>query len=108
VYQDALRREESELRTIKAELEAAHGDPLYFPFAFSDKRPVRTTQGYLVKFPVDAVDSFAELDPVPRVRRGGRAWRVQPRPAGTTGRYASDPRVRVAVDDTLSRARLST
>jgi hypothetical protein len=96
--QDALRREESELGAIKAKLEASHGGRLYFPFAFSDNRPVRTTQGYLVKFPADAVELFAELDSVPHAPRPGRLQRVPPRPVGTTGRYQNDPRVRAAVE----------
>jgi hypothetical protein len=51
VGQDDFRRAEPKLRAIRDELEQLHLGALYFPFAFSDKRPVRAAQGYLVKFP---------------------------------------------------------
>jgi hypothetical protein len=46
-----LRAAEEPLKAIRDALERAHGQPLYFPFAFSDKREIRTVQGYLVKLP---------------------------------------------------------
>lgn len=98
IDQDALRREEAELRSIKAELETSHDRSLYFPFAFSDKRPVRTAQGCLVKYPARAVGIFEELRAVPRAPGPGRPPRIPPRPVGTTARYQNDPRVRAAVE----------
>jgi hypothetical protein len=50
-----LRVVESQLRSIRDDLSAAVGNPIYFPWAFSDKRPLRTTQGYLVKLPAAVV-----------------------------------------------------
>jgi hypothetical protein len=98
VDQVALRREEAQLRSIKAALDAAHAGALYFPFAFSDNRPIRTTQGYLVKYPAAAIEIFPELELVPRSQSSARPRRVSPRPAGTTSRYQNDPLVRVAVE----------
>jgi hypothetical protein len=44
-----LRAQEATLRAVHDALEAEHGKPVYFPFVFSDKRPLRPAQGYLVK-----------------------------------------------------------
>jgi hypothetical protein len=70
VGQDAFRAIEPRLRKIKSDLEKRHGRlSLYYPFAFSDTRPVRAAQGYLVKFPaaiVGAVRALASIRaPVP-------------------------------------------
>jgi hypothetical protein len=51
IDQHALRQVEAALRGALHDLSEAHRGSLYFPFAFSDKRPIRTAQGYLVKFP---------------------------------------------------------
>ncbi|MEM7138172.1 MAG: hypothetical protein AAF500_16450 [Myxococcota bacterium] len=57
-----LRRSEPALREVKEALAGRfEKKPLYFPFDFSDKRPMRATQGYLVKFPADAVEAIPEL-----------------------------------------------
>lgn len=98
IDQQALRREEAGLRAIKAGLEGAHGGSLYFPFAFSDKRPVRTPQGYLVKYPAAAMQIFAELQSVPLAGRPAQPPRMPPRRVSTRGRYQNDPRVRAAVE----------
>lgn len=34
----AVRKKERALAAVKAELEDAHGKPIYFPFGFSDRR----------------------------------------------------------------------
>lgn len=50
-----LRAQEVKLRKIHDALKLAVGGSVYFPWAFSDKRPLRTTQGYLVKMPASVV-----------------------------------------------------
>ncbi|WP_433228897.1 protein NO VEIN domain-containing protein [Micromonospora sp. CA-248260] len=80
VNQDAFRRVEERLRRIKERLEVHHPGSLYFPFAFSDKRPVRAAQGYLVKLPAEVISAVPELMQIPRVGDG----RVpRPRPASS-------------------------
>ena len=100
VTQDVLRREEPALRKVHAELVARHGIPLYFPFDFSDKRPVRTAQGYLVKFPAALLPLIDELDDVPAPGSAPRPPRTTPKPAPAQGDagYQTDPRVRRAVE----------
>lgn len=49
------------LRRGKAQLEAEHGAPLYYPFEPGLKRPVRPTQGYLFKLPKFVVEAFDVL-----------------------------------------------
>lgn len=100
VDQNALRREERTLRKIHDDLAAQHGGPLYFPFAFSDLRPVRTAQGYLVKFPASLLDSFDELSLVPRPTGAPRPPRAQPRRGGKPHEagYQQDARVRAAIE----------
>ncbi len=53
-----LRDLEPTVLQVRDRLAAQHTGPLYFPFAFSVKRPLRTTQGYLVKFPRALVDAI--------------------------------------------------
>ncbi|MBF9132622.1 DUF3883 domain-containing protein [Plantactinospora sp. S1510] len=64
--QDRFRVLEPELRRVKADLESRYSGALYFPFAFSDKRPVRAAQGYLVKFPAAIVAAVPELLALPK------------------------------------------
>lgn len=59
-----LRELEPELRRIRDELTAQTNGAIYFPYAFSDKRPLRTTQGYLLKFPTAVVDLIPALSTV--------------------------------------------
>ena len=54
------RELESDLRKIRDDLSVEVGTT-YFPFAFSDKRPLRAAQGYLVKLPAAVVELFEEL-----------------------------------------------
>jgi len=58
---DDFRAAESKVRAVRQDLLERHGDPLYFPFAVSEKRPLRTTQGYLAKFPKDLMELFPDL-----------------------------------------------
>ncbi|MDG4772704.1 DUF3883 domain-containing protein [Solwaraspora sp. WMMD792] len=104
VDQVAFQRAEAALREIRARLEAAYSGPLYFPFAFSDSRPVRVMQAYLVKFPAVILDAVPELAAIPR----RRVPQVEPIPAGGPGKrrsrrasgsgYVADPLLRRALE----------
>ncbi len=48
-------------RRLDATLTDRIGGPLYFPFELSDKRPLRTAQRYLVKFPKDLLSAVPDL-----------------------------------------------
>lgn len=51
-----VRSEEKVLRQVASELETTYpGGTLYFPFGFSDKRPLRAQQTYFVKFPIEVL-----------------------------------------------------
>lgn len=41
---------------VAADLEAAHGKPIYFPFYLYGGQQLRATQGYLLKFPAELLD----------------------------------------------------
>lgn len=54
-----VRAEEKTLRGVAAKLEAQYpSGTLYFPFGFSDKRPLRAQQTYFVKMPVEVLDAL--------------------------------------------------
>lgn len=92
-----LRSVEPALKAIRDRLRGAIKDGVYFPFAFSDKRPLRTAQGYLFKLPAAVVELLPslreELQDVltPASREDPR------RGTGTTPRQA-DPAVRRAIE----------
>jgi 5-methylcytosine-specific restriction protein A len=58
---DRIRAVEPQLRALVAEANAQYGEPLYFPFELSDKRPIRLLQGYAFKLPRRFVELFPEL-----------------------------------------------
>lgn len=58
-----LRDRENQLRTVAADLKAAVSGSIYFPWAFSEKRPLRTGQGYLLKLPAAAVPILLQGQP---------------------------------------------
>lgn len=58
---EELRVAEDELRSLCGTLEAKHGKPIYFPLQFSDARPLRGAQGYLTKWPAEAIELFPRL-----------------------------------------------
>jgi Domain of unknown function (DUF3883) len=64
ITQTRLRALEPGLRKVRDDLQALHEGSIYFPFAFSDKRPVRAAQAYLTKFPAALVATIPELDEV--------------------------------------------
>jgi hypothetical protein len=58
---DEIRESETDLERIFASLLQQHGAPLYYPFALSELRQVRPTQGYLTKLPAEVVELFEPL-----------------------------------------------
>jgi hypothetical protein len=56
-----LRGIEPTLRAVKGALAASVSGRLYFPFVFSDRRPMRPTQAYLAKMPADLVAVIPSL-----------------------------------------------
>lgn len=89
---DVLRILESPLRAIRDQLARDHTGPLYFPYAFSDKRPLRTGQGYLFKLPAAILELLpamasrrtpvpAQSTPLSNPRRGTAATRRKTDPA---------------------------
>ena len=57
-----LRSHDAEIADARTSLAQQHlGRPLYFPFALSEKRPLRPTKSYLSKFPVALAALFPEL-----------------------------------------------
>jgi len=81
---------EPRIRKLSEELAERFEPPHYLPFVFSDKRPLRTAQGYLTKLPasfVMAIPGLEEALQVPAPRRAG----VTPVPAQRTpGRAEPD------------------
>jgi len=89
-----LRAQEGKLGKIHDALKLAVGGAVYFPWAFSEKRPLRTTQGYLVKMPASVVAlltglAVAQKPPAKKKSRKGTK--------GTGGRQ-QDPAVRKAIE----------
>jgi hypothetical protein len=50
------------LMTLRADLEAQHGKPVYFPFYLYGGTQIRAQQGYLVKLPAELLDVVPGLD----------------------------------------------
>jgi Domain of unknown function (DUF3883) len=108
VWQDDIRAVETIIRRALSDLQSRHTGPLYLPFVFSDKRPVRTTQGYLVTFPYELLDLIGGLHAVsPAPDRPAETWRpsgdgasspvAKSARAGAAG-YVQDVRVRLALE----------
>lgn len=94
-----MRRLEPRLVRERDRLAVTVEGPLYFPFAFSDRRPLRTTQGYLMKFPAALVDVVPGL---PTAAGAGRGRNAPERAARSTetneDRRQTDPALRRAVE----------
>ena len=85
VMAQQLQDIESDLQSVDQQLQAQHpGQPIYFPFQLSERRPVRAFQGYLTKFPHAVVALLPQLAEVDRV--ASRTPRTSARPAPTTTR----------------------
>jgi hypothetical protein len=52
---EELRLVEDKLKALRDDYRAECDGALYYPWAFSDKRPMRTAQSYLAKFPAGAL-----------------------------------------------------
>ncbi|WP_420831159.1 protein NO VEIN domain-containing protein [Arthrobacter citreus] len=107
---DTVRTLEGPIRDVRDELTRKYGAKkgLYFPFALSDKRPIRGAQAYLVKFPAALVHALPGLDQLnqlvvdrpeedqtsdgTRSRQSGSGYGRQPDPARRRAveRYAVD------------------
>lgn len=61
VTQARLREIEARVRSLRDHLVETVDGPVYFPFALSESRPLRTAQGYLTKLPRALVDELPEL-----------------------------------------------
>ena len=57
-----LRNHEGDVRNVREQLLPMVGGALYFPFELSEKRPMRTGQAYLTKFPRALVSVFPVLE----------------------------------------------
>jgi hypothetical protein len=100
VFISDVRAEEGELRRQQLELEAMYpGGTLYFPFGFSNKRPLRAQQTYFVKMPREVLETFglAELEAL-----AGRAQAIRPASGRASKRgdsgYLTDSAVRSAIE----------
>lgn len=67
VRPEALREFTAELQDLKRRLAEAHGQTIYFPFVFSE-RPMRLSQGYILKLPADALAVAPPLDQAARLQ----------------------------------------
>ena len=96
-----LRALEPQLRKAANDLAQAFDGPHYLPFVFSDKRALRTAQGYLTKLPssfVAAIPGLEEALQVPIAKRTGVKTAVVKRSAPDGTGYQSDPAVRKAIE----------
>lgn len=93
-----VRKVESRLRRAKATLENSYGEVSYFPFAFSDTRPVRASQTYFVKMPASllpvlGLDELVGVPTLPTAKPGsGRS------PRAKKSGYIADSLVRSAIE----------
>jgi Domain of unknown function (DUF3883) len=106
VTQTRVRELEADLRKVRDDLQATHEGAIYFPFAISDKRPVRAAQAYLTKFPAALIAVIPELDEVRQLAVGspgvGTSHTKPPKPGSKSssgyGRQ-KDSRRRLAVEE---------
>lgn len=104
VTQQRLREFEEQIRQIRNELAKSINGPLYFPFALSDRRPVRAAQGYLTKIPYDLVSEIPELSELLDIARSepgdapGPPRRAPTRGQNLHGGRQSDSEVRRAIE----------
>lgn len=85
-----IRQLELAVRSVRDDLTATYGSPLYFPFALSDRRPIRAAQAYLVKFPAALVEAIPELRELEQVavdepHRQATARKVRSKKSSTSG-----------------------
>lgn len=83
-----VREKEDEIRLIREGLLRQHGTPIYFPFALSERRPLRTAQGYLFKLPGALVELLEIREAIDRPAPVAAA-ELAPRRSGRRGRDGS-------------------
>lgn len=95
----ALRSHEAEIVKVLRTLTQAHAGPLYFPFVFSPKQPMRAAQAYLTKFPADLITAIPALKQLRQATPGSKTTTgsARPTPAGAA-RHLQDPALRKALE----------
>jgi hypothetical protein len=58
---EQIRHRSHDLTEARSSTLNRYGNPIYFPFEISLKRPIRMLQGYAFKLPVEVVKQFQEL-----------------------------------------------
>jgi hypothetical protein len=103
VSEEEMRASESLMRTIRTALQSRYGDPLYMPFAFSDRRPLRMNETYMAKLPADVVEAFPSLQEAAALAIATRSLPAVPAPAPSTaldlGADADEADEKAAVSD---------
>lgn len=92
-----LRAIEDALRAEREALEADVPGPLYFPFSFSEKRELRTAQGYLVKVPVSVIRAIPGLAGVLAPSTASRSRRRSTKTAPND--HNDDPLLRKRIEE---------
>lgn len=68
---DSIRNHAEAVRSLTTSLRLEFGEPLYFPFELSDRRPIRPMQGYLFKLPSGFLELFGvPPTPPPAIKAG--------------------------------------
>ncbi|MGH3856652.1 MAG: protein NO VEIN domain-containing protein [Pseudonocardiaceae bacterium] len=103
VTQQRLRDLEDQIRQVREHLAKSISGPLYFPYALSDRRPVRAAQGYLTKFPYDLLVEIPELSKLRDFARAepGEPSQQEQRKSGSRslrGGRQSDVKLRRAIE----------
>jgi hypothetical protein len=83
---DSIRKRTDEVMLLKRRLTEEVGEPLYFPFEMSSRRPMRPMQGYIFKLPRGFLRLFG-MSAQPAVASPG-----PPGELGTSYRQAADRR----------------
>lgn len=101
VLLEDLRSQEGQIRQVQQDLEASYpGQTLYFPFQFSNKRALRASQTYFVKFPKELVDLLGlptAPSPAPPATSAGSSTSKQAPKRQSSG-FMADAAVRSAVE----------
>jgi hypothetical protein len=109
ITESDVRALEPNLRQIIDQLTKSHGEPIYFPFAISDRRPVRAAQTYFTKWPLALNELFGLREavagasvPLPDVvatagQHGPKA-KTPIRRSSTGSGYIADAVVRAAIE----------
>lgn len=91
-----LRDLEAELREVRDTVQSTVEGPLYFPWVFSDRRPMRTAQAYLVKLPQLVFERLGLESFIPAPGPGEKSYNGDN--GGRGARREQDPRLRAAIE----------